>query len=154
MLKSCAEGAADLFEKIRTSFSPEVPKDNVFIVPGNHDVNRDNVLPTLHKGLDLLSKENHEEVKKQLSMMIRDKDGTWREMMRRLTDYRQFLEDNGYSHLLQDRDRLTYGHIREINGSKIGIAGLNSAWSCYKDSQKAKLWLAEKRRGQARMSND
>jgi 3',5'-cyclic AMP phosphodiesterase CpdA len=69
-IKEQFKEAADLFENIRTSFSPEVPKENVFLVPGNHDVNRDNVLPILHKGLDMLSEQKHEEVKKQLSMPV------------------------------------------------------------------------------------
>jgi tetratricopeptide (TPR) repeat protein len=62
--------------------------------------------------------------------------------MKPLEDYRRFLEEYGCTHLLQDPDRLIYGHIRDIEGVKVGIAGLNTAWSCGKDGQKGKLWLA------------
>ena len=44
--------AGTLLEEIRESFSPSIPIDNVFIVPGNHDVNRDSVTPDQTDWLD------------------------------------------------------------------------------------------------------
>ena len=32
--------AAEFLERVRTAFTREIPKENVFIVPGNHNVNR------------------------------------------------------------------------------------------------------------------
>ena len=118
--------AENLFQKIRNCFSPPVPKENLFLVPGNHDVNRTKVMSMIHKGFDQLVKMKHDVVQEILSDMIRDKDANWQGVMTPLEDYRQFLEEHGYTHLLQDPDRLIYGHIREIEGVKVGIAGLNS----------------------------
>ncbi|MCP5054683.1 MAG: hypothetical protein GY940_46390, partial [bacterium] len=134
--------AADLLENIRQSFKKEVPVENVFIVPGNHDVNRTEVLEMLHQGIDQLGNQKHEEVEQKLSEMIRDNNKEWQTFMERLKDYRQFLEEYGYSHLLQDPERLIYGVLKEVNGVNIGIGGLNSAWSCRKDGEKGDLWLA------------
>ncbi|MCP5052539.1 MAG: hypothetical protein GY940_35550, partial [bacterium] len=133
--------AAALLENIRQSFKPEVPVENVFIVPGNHDVNRLEVIERHHEGLDLLGNKSYEEVEKELSAMIRDNNKEWQTFMERLKDYRQFLEDYGYNHLLQDPDRLIYGVVKEVNGVNVGIGGLNSAWSCRTDGENGKLWL-------------
>ena len=52
------------------------------------------------------------------------------------------LKISGYKHLLEDPDRLIYSIICDINGFKVGVAGLNSAWSSYGgDEDKANLWL-------------
>ncbi|MAT96215.1 MAG: hypothetical protein CL608_03655 [Anaerolineaceae bacterium] len=71
--------------------------------------------------------------------MIQYKDDEWHDCLNRLSDYRDFLE-MGFEHLLQDPDRLIYSFVHEVGSVKVGIAGLNSAWSCT-DDDKAKLWL-------------
>jgi hypothetical protein len=55
--------------------------------------------------------------------------------------YRKFLQDQGYTHLLSDPERLIYAEVREINGVKLGIGGFNSAWNSNRDCEKSKLWL-------------
>src|SRR5205823_15100834 len=34
------DGAAEFLDRIRGAFDFDIPRENVFIVPGNHDVNR------------------------------------------------------------------------------------------------------------------
>ena len=70
----------------------------------------------------------------------------WRRFMERLEDYKLFLRTNGYSHLLtDDKNRLIYADEREVAGLRIGIAGFNSAWSCYGgEDDKGRLWSGGK----------
>jgi hypothetical protein len=74
--------------------------------------------------------------------MIHAKEVQWKRYMERLDAYRTFLADAGYDHLLQDPERLIYTARREVNGVRVGIAGFNSAWSCARDGENGKLWLA------------
>ena len=126
---------AGFLEKVRTVFEPEVPRENIFLVPGNHDVARDLVTPDQTEWLD--SKANADRV----ADLISAGGVQWRRYMERLEEYRKFLEANGYSHLLTDPLRLAYCVIREVNGLSIGVAGLNSVWSSGRDGEKGKLWM-------------
>ena len=125
---------ADQFDEARRFFdgilkicglSPE----RLFLVPGNHDVNRKKISKRLKvTPSDVLD-------------MLRDADEDWAFSMRRLKDYRAFLRDAGYTHLLDDPDRLIYTRRLEIDGIDVGIAGLNSSWWCSSDEDKGRLWL-------------
>lgn len=137
------EDAAKFFDNIRASFSNEIPKERVFIVPGNHDVNRSKTNRFHHQGFDNQMTGDYHNIEKKLNELINDTDkDDWNGFIRSLKEYRQFLEFNGYNHLLKYRDRLIYGIETEVNGVKVGIAGFNSAWSSWQDNEKGKLWLA------------
>lgn len=124
-------------ESVRTAFSPAVPRENVFLVPGNHDVNRDEVTDDQTAWLD---KQTEEDV---ITNLLQKKTKQWRRYMERLKDYREFLERYGYAHLLADPDRLIYTAQRTFHDVEVGIAGLNSSWSCCRESpiEKGHLWL-------------
>ena len=116
--KSIAEQfdeAALFFEEIREIYSPPVPIENFFIVPGNHEVNRSKVDKHVHTGLEYNLQGDYAKVEKELSALIHDAGVTWRGCMERLSDYRSFLEENGYHHLLEDPERLTYATERELS---------------------------------------
>jgi tetratricopeptide (TPR) repeat protein len=129
------EGAAEVLDRVRASFDVEVARENVFIVPGNHDVNRDYVTEDQTTWLD-----NQTDADK-VTDLIQRKPLQWKRYVERLEDYRLFLEKHGYGHLLQDPERLTYALTREISGNRINIVGLNSAWSCCRNGEKGKLWM-------------
>jgi len=131
-----------LFDEIRQCFEPAVPQENIFIVPGNHDVNRSPIVPSQTEYLHGLLKKGWGEAKDTITAMIQDTNVEWQNCMQRLDDYRDFLKTWGYTHLLDDPDRLIYSAIREVGPIKLGIAGLNSAWSCSGDQERGKLWLA------------
>ncbi|MCW8801042.1 MAG: metallophosphoesterase, partial [Desulfobacter sp.] len=42
-LKDQYAGVQDFLEQVRTAFKKEIPKERIFLVPGNHDVNRKRV---------------------------------------------------------------------------------------------------------------
>ena len=54
----------------------------------------------------------------------------WNSIMRRQRDYAAMMQSAPFKHLEQDPSYLTYAIQFEVEaGLKIGIAGLNSAWS-------------------------
>ncbi len=127
--------AQEFFNSVRQAFSPEVPATNLFIVPGNHDLNRKKVEEAqtfwLDNQKDYLVIDNHMETK----------SFQWSHLMDRLEEYKQFLSVNGYSHLLSDKDHLVYSVLTEKSGVTVGIGGFNTAWSCCRDNEKSKLWM-------------
>ncbi|MGA1791258.1 MAG: metallophosphoesterase, partial [bacterium] len=124
-------------ESIRTTYGEDFPKSNIFIVPGNHDIN----LAVDNKSLFLWLREKAD--LRKLTDMIHDPNSLWRSYVTKLREYEEFLKDYGYDHLLDDPSRAIYSDIREFSRIKIGIAGFNSAWSSSGKGQreKGKLWL-------------
>lgn len=126
---------AHLFlDRLRKVYRPAIPRNRVFLVPGNHDVNRHKIHESLTSWLD---NQNNQD---KIYSLIRDGGFQWQPYMKRLSDYKNFLHD-GYTHLLSDPERLIYAAKCTINGVKVGIAGLNSAWSSGRDKEKGKLWV-------------
>ena len=132
---------ATFLEEVRTAFEPSVALSDVFLVPGNHDVNRDWVEDAQTEWLE--TREEKREPEKVFSM-VQGGGLQWRRYMERLRDYRAFLEKYGFAHLLTDPDRLIWSTIREVRGHQIGLAGFNTAWSCCRDGERGHLWMAGK----------
>jgi len=141
-IKSQFEEAERLFSEIRQAFTPSVSQENFFIVPGNHDVNRKKVNKYQHNGFEEELTGDYQAIEKKLSNLINKADQDWNDFAVRLSDYKQFLKEFEYNHLLEYPERLIYAVNREINGIKLGIAGFNSAWSCWQDKEKGRIWLA------------
>jgi predicted MPP superfamily phosphohydrolase len=140
--KSIAEqfrDAHDFFTAVRESFDPPIEQRNFFIVPGNHDVNRNRI--TDFETEWLLSKQRNLD---EITRCIQDTGANWKKLLERLDDYAHFLQTYGYDHLLTGRDRLIYADAREINGLRVGIAGFNSAWSSrgVGREEMGRLWMA------------
>ena len=149
-LRDQYEEAKEFLERIQEIF-PNLDISNIFIVPGNHDVNRTLVTDDQTEWFEKLRKDKLGNGQNLINKLIIENGVQWKRCMERLNDYRDFLKNSGYQHLLQDPDRLTYSTIRDINGFKVGIAGLNSAWSSYGgDEDKAKLWLGTYQISEAR----
>lgn len=128
-------GAHGFLSRVREAFTPFVPQENLFLVPGNHDVNRGEVSPEQTEWLD--GDRSADEV----LGLIKDTPKQWRRYMERLDDYLLFLKEHGYEHLLQDGGRLVYAVTREVQGVAVGVAGMNSAWSCGRNGEKGRLWM-------------
>ena len=126
---------AAFMDQVRAAFEPAVLKSNVFIVPGNHDVDRDEVTESQTQWL-----ASHRSAEPVLQLIHGGK-AEWRRYMERLKDYRAFLQRHGLDHLLADPERLVYSQTRSVDGIAVGIAGFNSAWSCGRDREKGQLWL-------------
>ena len=128
-LKDQYAGVQDFLEQVRTAFKKEIPKERIFLVPGNHDVNRKRVDAMTTPYLDSLDDQD------RISDFMADGKGAWKLTMERLKDYRDFLDGFGNPVLLQDSERLTYGTTVDINGIRVGIAGFNTVWSSGRNSK-------------------
>ena len=133
-------GAQQLLSRIQKLFA--IPSTNVFVVPGNHDVNRTRVDKAQTSWVDSLL---------NAAEGTRSVDELWAKPERidfvrfveRLENYAAFLQRAGLTHLLVDKRRLTYTHRRNIRGVDVAITGLNTAWSSCRDQEKGKLWLGQ-----------
>ena len=112
-----------------------LPNERLFIVPGNHDVNRNKYPKSfgipVYKTMSDLNKE------------IEDKDDR-SFLLKGMEDYFTFIEDN-YAHLKSMHHRLVpFVHVHEADcGKRIGLVGLNSAWMCRKSPDERKIAIGE-----------
>ncbi|NDY72683.1 hypothetical protein DO021_13880 [Desulfobacter hydrogenophilus] len=123
------KGVEKFLEQVRTAFSKQISKTRIFLVPGNHDVNRKRVGNMSTMFIDSLDDQE------SISDFMAGGGEDWNRVMDRLEDYRNFLKNFGNPVLLQDRDRLTYGTTVDINGIQVGIAGFNTVWSSGRNSK-------------------
>lgn len=131
--------AATFLDDVRKASGDQIDKKRVFLVPGNHDVDRERA----HRECDdwLCSPKTNVEAIHQIWNAGGERLGLY---ISRLNGYRDFLKSAGYEHLLADPERLIYGKRLEVNGVAIGIGGFNTAWTCCKDSrqEQGRLWMA------------
>ena len=130
--------AHDFLTAVREAFTPAIEQRNLFIVPGNHDVNRTEI--TDFETLWLAQPHSLDDI----TQMVKQAGSNWRLLLRRLEDYANFLASYGYDHLLTSREHLIYADAREVAGLRIGIAGFNSAWSSrgVGREESGRLWMA------------
>ncbi|MDJ0841178.1 MAG: metallophosphoesterase [Acidobacteriota bacterium] len=119
--------AFQFFDQIQQRL--RLPKHHFFIVPGNHDVNREERLSTHQAWFDSLSPTEESSTFKVAELISRA-GRDWQDLRKPLSNYQAALRRFGYDHLLQDAERLCYGHTLEIQGIRVGVAGLNGVWSC------------------------
>ncbi len=123
-------------DAVRKAFEPEIPIRNLYLVPGNHDVDRGEITPEQTAWLRMSDRPLAE-----IQGAMADGKKQWRSWMERLADYRRFLTSYGLLHLAPEDPHLIWADGREIADFRIGIAGLNSAWSCAGKDEKGKLWF-------------
>ena len=110
----------------------KIGPERLFIVPGNHDVNR-KAYPPSHIPAYATMKDLSYELENYLD-----------DLLRGMNDYFRFIEKH-YPHLKSGHGRL----IPFVNaydatcGKKIAIVGLNSAWMCRKSQDKKEIALGE-----------
>ena len=131
------KGALEFLEQIRHAFSRAVPELNTFIVPGNHDVNRQLVFLPETEWLDRFVSVD------QARELMQGTGDVLERCMSRLGSYKNAILNGGYKHLVeQDDSRLIYSISRDVNGIAVNITGLNSAWTCCRNGENSKLWMA------------
>ncbi|MEL7358801.1 MAG: leucine-rich repeat domain-containing protein, partial [Cyanobacteria bacterium J06560_6] len=130
--------AHDFLTVVRESFDPVIDQRNLFIVPGNHDVNKDRISKFETQWL-----ENQKSLD-NITQTLQENSTEWQRLIGRLSDYGRFLENYGYNHLLTGKEHLIYADAREVAGLRVGIVGFNSAWSsCGAGrSEIGRLWMA------------
>lgn len=138
------DGMETFLQRIRDCYAPPIPKDRIYLVPGNHDVNRNKTGTALWAWLAQLYQKG-DAGKLELQDCMASGDINWHYFLPRLQDYADFLKRHGYTQCLRDPKRLIYAESHTIQGCKIGIAGLNSAWSAGRvEERKGDIWLGAK----------
>ena len=127
-------------EKFITKLSIEinVPKDSIIIVPGNHDVNRNDVLPVSLKSKNMSLNRN------DISSIIGN-ESERSIYTKGLSNYYRFIEKNFSWAKSSQNPPLSYTINKKINGLSISILALNTAWLSYGSSnEKGKIILGER----------
>lgn len=126
---------AEFIERIRNCFSPTIALDAVFIVPGNHDVER-NVVTESNTHYLHDPKRTLDEIRNHLQNNSAD----CQQWLARLTKYRQFLKKFKFDHLGHEDPHLLWQKL--MHDGAVSITGFNSAWSSCQNREKSKLWMA------------
>jgi len=109
------------FRKLADDLSLD-PRERFFIVPGNHDVDQNQIKPAEKRILEGLANEQ------QVSEILSDAD-TLRLITRRLQSYCAFTQRLlGPAHGLYP-ERLARTDVVDVDGTQVGVLSLNSAWT-------------------------
>lgn len=115
-------------------------KESIFIIPGNHDINRDADKDFTDEGLKVKLK-----TPEKINEFIDDVNSGDFTGVERLEEYRNF-EKKFYSDYNCKADD-TFFHstfIKKLNNSTVGISCLNSAWRCYSNKDDGNLLIGER----------
>lgn len=114
--------------------------ERLFIVPGNHDVNRHAINVDAQSTLTNWAGDSATHVEK-INRRFDEKPKEFLESMRRLDEYGDFIK-NHLPHQNDPEQRHVYSKTLEINGILVGVSGFNSAWTCSGLEDDRNLWLA------------
>jgi len=120
-------------ELLRTT---QVRKSHLFIVPGNHDVDRKTVAAKVQSAIRRAKDQ-------QAINDLFENRASRLAILRRFHRYRQFCNDYLGKHLLFDDLHYSYTRNCTISGKRVSILGLNSAWASASDADRLRLLLGE-----------
>ncbi|HEX8144561.1 MAG TPA: SUMF1/EgtB/PvdO family nonheme iron enzyme [Pyrinomonadaceae bacterium] len=115
-------------------------KERLFVVPGNHDVER-RAVSFLAAGAPSLLNNNRNAVNELLSDIGKVDRNL---ILRRFRNYRQFVADYFEQHLPFDDEHYFYVKLIEAAGCRIAILGLNTAWMACSEKDRNQLLLGER----------
>ncbi|WP_339419046.1 MULTISPECIES: metallophosphoesterase [unclassified Pseudomonas] len=119
----------------------ELSADRLFLVPGNHDVNRREISDDQQARLVEMAGSSREHVS-AINQRFADNSRDHRSAMERLQNYGEFIKK--YRPELHNQKNHIYAKTVDINGYRVGVAGFNSAWSCAGPEDDRHIWLAAK----------
>lgn len=117
-----------------------LPKERLFVVPGNHDVSRNAINKDAQAALTSWASESSFHYQK-INQRFNDKSREFDDNIRRLDDYGHFISKY-LPHLADPERRHVYACTVNIGGVSTGIYGFNSAWTCAGPEDDRNLWLA------------
>jgi len=114
-----------------------VRKERLFVVPGNHDVDRNALSDEARDIVNGLAN-------RQMVNRLLDDDVNRAIIMQRFRRYKQFV--NGYLRRYPSFDSGRYFYVEtcQCAGKRIAILGLNSAWASASDDDRLNLFLGER----------
>lgn len=115
-----------------------LPRQRLFVVPGNHDVDRD----LITRGALAISKGLTD---RDAANMILASPDDRRLLFARFKGYSDFINDYFNGHLIFNDECYFYVHHLNIGSRRIAILGLNSSWLAASDEDKVlKLVIGER----------
>lgn len=131
-IKNEYEMAEKFFKDLRSALGLSV--ERLFIVPGNHDVDRKRYRPK-----DIPSYDNMKELNDEL-----ENEEYRTDLLKGMEEYFRFVATN-YPHLKSRHENLVpFVHNYQATcGKKIGLVGLNSAWMCRKSPDEREIAIGE-----------
>ncbi|RQP94652.1 hypothetical protein DF107_35125 [Burkholderia stagnalis] len=135
-LKQQYEEAARFFDELLKCCG--LPRERLFMVPGNHDVNRREILNDQQARLIEMAKKPREHVT-AINQRFDSGSKDHRSAMERLREYGQFVQS--YRPELHREDYHLYARLLDVEGWRVGVAGFNSAWSCAGPEDDRHVWL-------------
>jgi Flp pilus assembly protein TadD/predicted phosphodiesterase/energy-coupling factor transporter ATP-binding protein EcfA2 len=144
-----AEGLQKQYESAKTFFAdllkvcgaPGKPLavNRLFVVPGNHDINRKEVDEDAQAALVALAQDSRNQMAR-INSRLETKPTPFTNAMKRLAAYEAFVKDF-LPHQVDKEGRCVYAKVVTVGSVKLGIAGFNSAWSCAGPEDDRNLWL-------------
>lgn len=118
----------------------EIKRERIFLIPGNHDVDRTAINSDAQDTLNTKAKcpREHEQ---SINQRFETKPREQQDAFNRLEPYGIFVEQQ-FKHIHDTDGRYVYACCTEVNGLRIGIGGFNSAWSCSGPEDDRHIWLA------------
>lgn len=133
------ESAKKFFDKLLTVCGG-LSKDRLFVVPGNHDVNRKMINKHSQSALIEMASNSAANLE-NIQQSFNDRDLEFNDAIKRLDDYGCFVKEY-LPHQYDVDGRHHYALVVDCNGLKVGVAGFNSAWSCSGPEDDRNIWLA------------
>ena len=113
-----------------------LPQERLFLVPGNHDIERKQVPDSL---TEYFRSEKRDVA--AINQLVHSGKYEFTTAMARLQAWRTFVEQY-CPHLLPLDPLLGFSHVLPIGPWKITLSGLNSAWTCADNEDTGQMWLA------------
>jgi len=116
--------AKDFFDPLLEITS--LSKDRLFIVPGNHDIDRKEITPAVREGM-LAQLDDRDRINQFLSQKQNEERII---AFKKFSAYAKFIQSYFEGHLTFGDEDYFYTKTILIQGYKLAILGLNSAWMC------------------------
>ena len=112
-------------------------KDRLFLVPGNHDVDRRAISPLVAGGTSILNS------RRTVNQFL-DNDSERALVFHRFRNYQSFVNEYLKGYIPFDSTNYFYVKHQEIAEQRVAILGLNSAWLSGSDADQYNLLLGER----------
>ncbi|HEX7241673.1 MAG TPA: AAA family ATPase [Longimicrobiaceae bacterium] len=134
--------ARSFFDKLLAACGRDgpLPRQRLFVVPGNHDVNRKSINEDAQFALIRRARDARDHVD-TINQRFETRAKEFTDAVKRLDEYAQFVRDY-LPHQEDPEGRLHYARTIDIDGLRVGIAGFNSAWTCAGPDDDRTLWMA------------
>ena len=130
-------------ERVLSATGRDLQDTPFFMVPGNHDVDRNVVDATQTEWLN--RRRQNPEASKEIGeeMRLGSKSPLWTRFLDRLRPWATFVEGLNQPGIKFDSELMTSSLVLEHEGTKIGVFGLNSAWAATNDEDRGRLFIGK-----------